>query len=190
MTRLLLAALLLGAWSCAGPSAGPDSSGVLPSVTETVTEHGDPECAFDETGCLPALLILRVEATPEGPTAVLEATASVEWTEWEQPGTRLSLDWRLPDGSHLVEEGDPAPIEEPGAVAPRVELRLEGDAERVTVDIAPVVDDLTTEADALGEVDLSGGTATIDLDPVTHSMRVRASWPEGRAEFLFTFRRA
>ncbi|MGH2651995.1 MAG: hypothetical protein ACRDHK_12395, partial [Actinomycetota bacterium] len=114
------------------------------SRQEFQESHGDPPCAFDETGCLPAELLLTVEAREEGPQAVLRATSPLQGNSWVQEGIRGSVDWRLPDGTRLDEEesvGEAGLQGTPGPVAPRVEHSLESDADQVSIQIAFEGDD-------------------------------------------------
>ena len=76
-------------------------------------DHGDPACAFDETGCLPSELVIEVHSDTVSPTAVLQASSTTE--SWRREGV-------LGEIGDLLED-------EPGRIAPRVELSLTGDME-------------------------------------------------------------
>lgn len=161
------------------------------SRQESLESHGDPPCAFDETGCLPADLLLTVEAREEGPRAVLRATSPLEGNSWVQEGIRGSVDWRLPDGTKLDEEqglGEVGLQGTPGAVAGRVQLSLESDADQVSVQIAFEGGD-DPGSGLFQEIPIGADPAVLSLEHGIHVLRLQASWPQGEAVFFFTVRR-
>src|SRR5688572_1008343 len=78
---------------------------------------GDPACAFDETGCVPSELVLDIQTGPGGPAAELRASSPTdEWVQRGVPGTNAEM---------------VVPSAEPGRVAPRIEISVAGDGDRV-----------------------------------------------------------
>jgi hypothetical protein len=167
--------------------------GAATACSEDIEPHGDPPCAFDGTGCLPADLVVTVDALDEGPSAVLRGTSPLEGNSWVQEGVRGTVHWRLPDGTRLDEEQTLATLtlqESPGRVPHRIELSVESEADRVTLHIARVdEDDTVSGMEVFREVQLDGGPSVVHLEPAVYVLRIQSFWPEGDAEFFFTVHR-
>jgi hypothetical protein len=182
MRRLALGGLfLLGASACSGDG-------------DVVS---DPPCAFDETGCTPADLVVLVEAREDGPSAVLQAVSGLQGNSWSQAGVRGSIDWRLPDGTRLDQERTvtTATLEDrPGAVASPFEISVESDADRVSVQIARTREgDPASGTKVFREVPLDESgypPALVRLEPLGRLcvLQVQTFWPQGEAEFFFIIR--
>lgn len=150
----LLLMLVLGGAACA--------------EEEEIT-HGDPPCAFDETGCIPSELVFDVRTGTDEPTAVLRASSATE--SWTQRGVRAS-------GSAIV-----IPSGELGRVAPRAEISLAGDAHGAKLRIHRIGAD--------GELEVVEG---LTLDPTARVVRLtndryllelRVPGSDGLGRFLF-----
>jgi hypothetical protein len=89
-------------------------------------EVGDPPCAFDDTGCLAADLVIIVAADDGGLTLSLTATAGIEENGWIQEGT--AADGGLEAATASL--GDPADFP---TVAPRFQLSVSRDNDGVEV---------------------------------------------------------
>jgi hypothetical protein len=175
--------LLVGSTACSGDDGNiGDEEG-----------HGDPPCAFDETGCVPGELVAVVEGREEGPSAQLRGTSPLEGNSWVQEGIRGTVHWRLPDGTRLdneqtlatvIEEGTPDPV------APRIELSIETDADQVTVQIARVREGGPVPGvEVFRELESSVAPSVVRLEHGTYVLRLQAVWPQGEAEFFFIVRR-
>jgi hypothetical protein len=159
--------------------------------------HEDPPCAFDETGCTPADLVVLVQAQEDGPSAVLQAVSGLEGNSWSQAGVRGSIAWRLPDGTRLDQERTvrTATLEEkPGAVASPFEISVESGADRVSVQIGRTREgDPASGTEVFREVRLEESgypPALVRIEPrgVLYILRVQTFWPQGEAEFFFIIR--
>lgn len=177
MTRFVLSVMALLAAAC--------------GVEETVeTVDGDPECAFDETACVPYDLVFELRAEDDGASAVL--FASFPTGEWEQQGTRGEMRWHPSDGTSLDEEGggEVIPDVEPDRIAVRIDARAEGDAESVALRILrrdPADPHRTIGVKA--ESPLTGDPIRFRLENnAEYILHVEGSWPEGVAEFFFLVR--
>lgn len=165
---------------------------VAPAACAREESHGDPPCAFDETACLPADLLLTVEAREERPSAVLRATSPLEGNSWVQEGIRGRVDWLPPDGTRFQEEQSLGTVVfhgTPGSVAPRIELSLDSDADRVSVQIACAEEPDPGSREVFREVPLGAAPSVVALETGIYVLRVRASWSHGEGEFFFAFRR-
>lgn len=168
--------------------------GAATACSEDIETHvGDPPCAFDETACVPADLVVTVDALDEGPSAVLRGTSPLEGNSWVQEGVRGTVHWLLPDGTRLDEEQTLATLmlqESPGRVAPRIELSVESEADRVTLHIARADEgDTGSGMEVFREVQLDAAPSVVRLEPDVYVLRVQSLWPQGDAEFFFTVRR-
>jgi hypothetical protein len=175
MRQLALGALLvLGTTAC----------------SEGMVTHADPPCAFDETGCVPAELTLALTASDGGPSAVLRATSPLAGNSWVQEGIRGNVDWLLPGGNRLQEEktlGTVVLQGTRGPVAPRVELSVESDADRVSVEIAPAGE--SAREHGFKPIRIRPSPSVVPLEHGIYVLRVQASWPQGEAVFFFTLDR-
>jgi hypothetical protein len=182
MRRLALGGLfLLGASACSGGG-------------NVVV---DPACAFDETGCVPADLVVLVEVREGGPSAVLQAVSGLQGNSWSQEGVRGSIDWRLPDGTRLQQERTVSTAtlpERPGDVASPFEISVESDADRVSVQIAGTQEGNPGSARELFRevrLDESGyppALVQLESDGLVYILRVQTFWPQGEVEFFFAIR--
>jgi hypothetical protein len=175
--------LLVGSTACSGGDGNiPDEQG-----------HGDPPCAFDETGCVPAELVAVVEGREDGPWAELRGTSPLEANSWVQEGAQGTVHWRLPDGTRhdhertlatAIVEGTPDPV------APRIELLVESDADQFTVQIARVREGGPVPGvEVFRELEPSVAPSVVRLEHGSYVLRLHAFWPQGEAEFYFIVRR-
>lgn len=113
-------------------------------------EVGDPPCAFDDTGCLAADLVITAATDDEGLTASIAATAGIEANSWTQEGTTAD---RELDGA-TTSLGDPADFP---AVAPRFDLSVGWDSEGVKILVLDVGEQGSGEPEAVQTLQLKTG---------------------------------
>jgi hypothetical protein len=167
--------------------------GAATACSEEIETVGDPPCAFDETACVPADLVVTVTAPDEGPSAVLRGTSPLKGNSWVQEGVRGTVHWLLPNGTRLDEEQTLATLmlqESPSPTASRIELSVESEADRVNLHIARVnEDDNRSGIEVFREVQLDAAPSVVRLEPDVYVLRIQSFWPQGDAEFFFTIRR-
>lgn len=140
------------------------------------TNHGDPACAFDETGCVPSELVIDVRTASDGPSAALKASSPTEG--WVQEGVAAT-------GTEVV-----VPSTEPGRVAPRIEIAVAGDASRANLRIVKLGPSGPDQAiEVVRSLELGDAPRIVRLDSgEMYVLHVRASLPDGEAGFLFVVR--
>lgn len=109
----------------------------------------DPPCAFDDTGCLAADLVITV-ARDDGASASLIATAGIEANSWAREG--ITADGGIDTVASSL--GDPAEFP---TVAPRFELSVTGDPDGAEVLVHDLGGDETRESASLLTLELETG---------------------------------
>jgi hypothetical protein len=140
------------------------------------TDAGDPPCAFDVTGCVPFDLVLHVQVGPDGPSAELRASSPTrEWVQRGVPGTSAGI---------LV------PSTEPGRIAPRIEISVAGDVDRVKLRVIRVGSSGPDPGfEVVRRVELGREPRVMRLEGgERYLLHVRATLPEGEAAFFFLTR--
>lgn len=159
MRRIALVLLLLGAAACTQE-----------------TGHGDPGCAFDETGCVPFELVIDFANGSDVPSSTLTASSPSE--EWEQQG-------QLGTAAEIV-----VPSAEPGRIAPRIEISVAGDVDQATLRIIRVVSSgPDRELEVVRRLRLGSAPQVVRLDNgETYVLHVLAALAGSEAEFFFLTR--
>lgn len=111
----------------------------------------DPPCAFDDTGCLAADLVITVATDHESPSASLAATAGIQANAWDEDGIAGGVEVAM------ASLGDPTEFP---TVASAFHLAVDGTTESVEVVIRE-----------------TGGGGAEDLDPV-HTRTLETGVPE------------
>lgn len=130
-------------------------------------DAGDPACAFDETGCVPSKLVIEVHSDTESPTAVLQASSPTE--SWSREGV-------LGEIGDLLED-------EPGRIAPRVELSLTGDTELADLRILRVRSGADLEIVEQLQIDRDPRVVRLD-NGERYLLEVSLGSPDGVFSFL------
>jgi hypothetical protein len=137
---------------------------------------GDPACAFDETGCVPSELVLDIQTGPGGPSAELRASSPTrEWVQRGVPGTSAEI---------------VVPSTEPGRVAPRIEISVADDVDRVALRVIRIGSSGPASGfEVVRRVELGPEPQVVRLENgERYVLHVRATLPDGEAAFFFLTR--
>jgi hypothetical protein len=99
-------------------------------------------------------------------------------------GQAESFEWRIPGGVTIFDASGPE-FRDPLPVATEIVLDVAGDADSVTGRIAAVQPRSDYPWESVGDLDLSGGTAELHLDPGSYMLAFTVTWPQGSPTFWF-----
>jgi hypothetical protein len=151
--------------------------------------HGDPECAFDATSCLPIDLVLTLRIKDGAPSAILVGRPQIpgENPLRQQPSARVVC-WGIEEVRPCLRAAETAsPPSEFLQVSPiRTRLSVSGDAERFGAALSrPYTGYVGEKLRGWRELPFEDGTTPLQFDRGRYVLLVHSTWAEGSAAFTF-----